>query len=149
MPERYHNTITRPADVERILDSIIEQATALQREIAEIEQIAYSRLPGPRTEKVKQSGTYDSTGELAVRNPHMKAHYRRACAFIVKSRDFILKASEACDSVVKAGDAHADFRDPEGRYGAPFPEGFEPISTAEHRRLERRKAEREAARRAM
>lgn len=108
----------RPRDVATMLDEIAELAARLGGEVEETFEVLYSRVPGPRSEKVKASGSPDPTADLAVHGEALKHHYARACRAVHAARVELVRAVTAFERVVAAADAREDFR--EGRYEKPL-----------------------------
>ena len=111
---------TRPQDLIRILDSLIEHASNLKAEVRWVHSVSYGKNSGPDSEKVRSTGVSDPTGSLVVNQQHIRAHYRRAAGLIVKGDELLDRASEALKTAIDSADRVEDFRDPEGTYGRPL-----------------------------
>lgn len=117
MSNRPQAVPTRPQDLIRILDSLIEHAENLKAEVRWVHSVSYGRNPGPDSERVRSTGVSDPTGSLVVNQQHIRAHYRRAAGLIVKGNELLDRSGEALKTAIDSADKVEDFRDPEGEYG--------------------------------
>jgi hypothetical protein len=112
---RRNRVPTRPRDVQRLCVDIARMALEVISEAPEIQEICYSRLPGPASERVKMYGS-NPTYDQAAHNGAVKHQYSEAMKAVRASRTQLRKALFHLHQAIGTADESEDFRDPEGRY---------------------------------